>query len=79
MADPKIGATYPDAIIAALTFAREEPWIFLLTVPPTVFGLIIATLLWLRFVATGHIGLQRREYENVRLQHRKPKDPQLPL
>lgn len=78
MADLKNGATYADAIIFALAFAKDEPLIFMLTVPPTIFGLIIGTVLWLRFVATNRIGLQQREFDNVRLQHRKPKNPLLP-
>ena len=73
------GATYGDAIIAALGFAERHPWRFLLTVPFTlcVAGWVI--LILFRIVLIGPVSRHRKQYEAERTKHRRNDEPRLPL
>ena len=79
MAGANGGATYADAIIAAIEFAKDHPWRFLLTMPISIgLGLVIMVLV-LRILVIGPINSYRNQYDTKREQTRRLRQPRLPL
>jgi hypothetical protein len=66
MTDQTTGATYADAIIAALRFAREEPLTFLLTVPGSI-ALCIGGSIWvMKLLVVGPTSKLRAAFDAKR-------------
>jgi hypothetical protein len=58
-----VGATYADAIIVALNFARDEPAIFMLTVPLTIIIVVIGVVRWNKFFFTDPTKRHGEQYQ----------------
>jgi hypothetical protein len=79
MGGPTTGATWADAIIAAIEFAKEHPFRFLLTVPLTLGLLFAMMVLALRVGLLGPVTGFRNQYERKRADAKNAKEPRLPL
>ena len=63
-------------VLSLVEFAREDPWIFFLTVPVAATAIVVVAFFVLRVATLDPMaGLARR----YRIRRRRHRDPELPL
>jgi len=79
MTNEHMGATYADAVIVALSFARESPMVFLLTVPLTVALCLVFVIVVMRVFVAGPTARLRSEFDSKRAASAPTPQPRLEL
>jgi hypothetical protein len=69
------GVGWPDVALALITFAREEPFKFFLTMPFAGMVILVGTFLFFRIIVIRPISMNRADYEARRRQHRPEELP----
>jgi hypothetical protein len=65
-------AGWPDVALAVLAFAREDPKLFLVTVPITGIVVLAGAFLFLRIIVIKPTSGHWADYQQRRRQHRPP-------